>query len=201
MIKTQGDKKIILSKAKTNLRIFLDLDGVCCFWEKSAAKTLGIDLEDKKIREQVKNGKRLESFVGGDEVMWPKIDKEGPEWWENLEKLPWADDLIELAKSSGKDFCFLTSPSNNPDCASGKIKWIKKHLGDDFKNFLIGKQKHMCASPNSILIDDDKKKCKKFEDYGGHSFLWPHSLKLIDKDINIDEVINDLRSLIDYVQN
>ena len=30
--------------------------------------------------------------------MWPMIDKEGEQWWENLEKLPWADDLINLLK-------------------------------------------------------------------------------------------------------
>ena len=86
------------------LRLALDLDGVICYWEKSAAETCGIDYEDEKNREEIKNGRRIETFVGGDEKMWPMIDKEGESWWENLEKLPWADDLINLLKRGNKRF-------------------------------------------------------------------------------------------------
>ena len=199
MIRTQGDKKIVLAKKKKKLRIFLDMDGVVVFWEKGAAKTLDLNLEDKDIREKIKNGKRMESFVGGDSVMWPKIDKEGAEWWEKLEKLPWADGLINLIKKESKEWCFLTAPSNNSNCAAGKIKWLQNHFGEDFRKFLIGSNKYMCASPDALLIDDSEKKCKKFEEYGGYSFLWPSPLNLIDEDENLDDVMFDLKKLIQEI--
>lgn len=199
MVRIQDPQRIILAKKKDKLKVFIDLDGVCAFWEKGAAEVCGIDIEDPDIRESIKGGKRIETFVGGDSKMWPLIDQEGEKWWENLEKLPWTDRLIKEIKKRTGNFSFLTSPSNNPLCAAGKIKWIKKHFGEDFKDFLIGKNKHLCASSNTVLIDDDKKKCKKFEEYGGVSFLWPNPLKLIDKDIDIEEVFSDLFLLIDDI--
>jgi len=71
------NKIIIASEKKDKLRIALDLDGVISYWEKSAAKTCGVDYEDEKIRQQIKDGKRMEAFVGGDSKMWKMIDAEG----------------------------------------------------------------------------------------------------------------------------
>lgn len=194
------NKIIIANKKKNGLRIFCDLDGVCAFWEKAAAKTCGIDYDDQEIRDAIKNGKRLEKFVGGDEKMWPMIDKGGTNWWANLELLPWAKRLYDLLKKESNDFSFLTSPSNNPVCAAGKVEWMKKHFGSDFKDFLIGRNKHLCATPNTLLVDDDKKKCKKFRAYGGHTFQWPCPLSLIDKDIDIEEVFDELSTYIKEIR-
>lgn len=196
-MRLQDPTKIIFAKRHgKKLRIFVDMDGVCSWWEKSAAKTLGIDYDDPKIREQLKNGKRLEDFVGGDDKMWPMIDAEGEKWWANMPKLPWADRLFSLIVKETDDFCFLTSPSDNPVCAAGKIQWLQKHFGKEFKNFLIGKNKHLCAGPNSLLIDDDDKKCEMFRKYGGHVFQWPHPIKIVDGDMTEDEVFEDLVSYI-----
>ena len=93
----------------------------------------------------------------------------------------------------------LTLPSTV--CAAGKLKCIKKHHGEDFKDILLGWPKWVCADANKILIDDDSKKGKKFEEYGGHWFEWPHPLKIIDGDLKIDDVLNDLRDFIKEVKN
>lgn len=195
----QDPNKIIIakSKKKEGLICFLDMDGVISFWEKSAAKTLGIDINDKKIREEIKNGKRLETYVGGDSVMWPKIDKEGTKWWRDMELLPWGKRLYEKIKEKGDHFCFLTSPSNNPTCAAGKVEFLQKHFGNDFGDFFIGKNKHLCASPRALLIDDTDKKVKKFRSFGGHAFKWPCPLFLLDGDIDVDETIEELMEYID----
>ena len=96
-MKLQGPNKILVaSKKKNGLRTFLDMDGVLSFWEKSAAKTLDIDLNNEKIREEIKNGKRIETYVGGDDNMWPLIKKEGDEWWANMELLPWGKRLFNM---------------------------------------------------------------------------------------------------------
>jgi 5'(3')-deoxyribonucleotidase len=201
MVNIQGDNKIIMggkrdSKGK-GLRAALDLDGCIAFWEKSAAKTCGVDYDDKKIRQQIKDGKRMETFVGGDSKMWPMIDKEGEEWWEDMEKLPWADELVTLLQKESKDFIFLSSPSNSPLCYSGKIKWVLKNYPKLSKNLMLGCKKHMFAGPNTLLVDDTDKKIKQFREYGGHAFKWPCPLSIIDKDIKIEDVLQDLK---DYIK-
>lgn len=203
MIHLQGEHKIKVAAEKNSkkIKIFLDMDGVCAFWEKSAAKTLGMNVEDPKVRHHLKNGKQMEEFVGGDALMWPRIDAEGYEWWANLEILPWAQRLYnELKRRAGDDFCFLTSPNRNPICAQGKIVWLQKHFGETFSDFLIGKKKHLCASPNAILVDDNRGKVEKFRKYGGNAFLWPTPFELIDKDKDLDQTFEDLFKFIEEVE-
>ena len=197
-MKIQDPNKIIFAKKKINkLVVFIDLDGVCSYWEEAAAKACGIYYKDEEIRKELKNGKRLEKFVGGDSKMWPIIDSKGEKWWENLEKFYWTEDLISLVKKESNEWCILSSPNRNPECLSGKVKWMQKNWGKEFKNYLIGSNKHLCAHPNALLIDDTPKKINKFKEYGGQAFLWPHPLKIIDGDIKIEEVLQDLK---DYIK-
>ena len=197
-MKIQDPNRIVIaSKKKTDLRIFLDLDGIIAYWEKAAAKTCGIDYKDQEIRDAIKNGKRLETYVGGDEKMWPMIDKDGEKWWVDLEKLPWSDDLIDLLKKESKELSFLSSPSKNPICYSGKAKWIIKHYPDMSKDVFLGCKKERVANPNVLLIDDTEKKVKQFRKYGGHAFLWPCPLSIIDGDIKVEDVFKDLK---DYIK-
>jgi len=199
MVNLQGNNKIIMAnkEKKNSLRIAIDLDGVVAYWEKAAAETCGVDCEDEKIREKLKNGKGMEEFVGGDPKMWGMIDKEGEEWWENIEKLPWADDLINLLKKETKDLFFLSSPSKSPVCYSGKIKWVLKNYPKMDRDLFLGCKKHMFAHSNTLLIDDTEKKIKEFREYGGHAFKWPCPLSLIDGDINIDDTMKELK---DYIK-
>ena len=197
-MKLQGENKIVLAdKKKDKLRIAVDLDGVLAYWEKAAAKTCGIDYKDEKIRDAIKNGKRLETFIGGDEIMWPMIDKEGEKWWEDLEKLPWADDLIDLLKKETKDLFFLSSPSKSPICYSGKIKWVLKNYPKMERDLFLGCKKYLFANSNILLIDDTEKKCKEFREYGGHAFLWPCPLSLMDGDVDIEDTLEELK---DYIK-
>ena len=133
--------------------------------------------------------------------MWSMIDEQGEDWWADMEKFSWTDDLIDLARKEADEFCILTSPSRNPVCSSGKVKWMQKQFGKTFKDFMIGSNKHICATSNSLLIDDTEKKVNEFREYGGHAFLWPHPLKLIDKDVKIEDVFQDLKDYIKEIKS
>ncbi|KKN19932.1 hypothetical protein LCGC14_0940610, partial [marine sediment metagenome] len=108
---------------------------------------------------------------------------------------PWAKDLYSKLNEKSGLLAFLTSPSDNPDCAAGKVKWIKKHF--DTKNFIITPRKHFCARPNSILIDDTQKKVDQFIKHGGKAFLWPNPLSFEDGDKEVEKVIEELLKYID----
>lgn len=201
-MKVQDPNRIILAKKKKkDIIIWLDMDGVIANWLKAAANTLSIDLRSSEVRQQLKDGKRMESFVGGDEKMWPLINAEGDSWWANMEKLPWADDLVNFLKKQTKDLSFLSSPSDSPLCYSGKIKWVLKNYPELARDVFLGHKKYRCASKNSILIDDTAKKCRQFEKSGGQVFEWPCALSLIDKDIDIDDVLNDLSEKINKMRS
>lgn len=198
MVIIKGSNTIkISSDKKEKIRIFCDLDDVIFSWEESASKILNIDINDEKIRKRLKLERKIESFVdGGVDEMWKMLDKEGDKFWADLEMLPWARRLYDMLRKETELFCFLSSPSRDPSCASGKIKSLKNNFGDKFDDFLLGRNKYLCANKNSLLIDDREKNIELFRSHGGNGFLWPSPLKLIDGDILIDDVFDDLKRII-----
>jgi len=181
--------------------IFIDMDGVISFWFKDACKLCDIDLNDKQIRDKCKNGIRLEDLgIVTDEDMWKKISDAGTDFWANLELFPWSKELIKRMEKLG-DVFFLTSPGSCITSASGKMKWIRKHFGNEYvEKIIMTKHKYMCAAPNRILIDDVKEKVEKFREFGGHALVWPDFLYFLDgeKDVNrvMDKLEKKIRSLI-----
>lgn len=189
-----NNNKIILCEKqdkKNKLRIFLDLDGVICNWVKAVADLLNVDLKDEYIRNKLKEGYKFEEIIDiKKEEMWKKINNGGRDFWKNLKLTPWAKKLVQEIKNTNNNLCFLTAPSSHASSLSGKKIFLDKH----FKgiNFIITGEKHFCAHPNALLIDDSINKIKKFEDWGGNVFLWPDILSFEDKENNIDEVIQKL---------
>lgn len=200
MVYIQNMSNIKMAKNKKEIKIFLDIDGVCVDWLDSASKLIDIDLRDKEVREKAKSGKNIFNVSPFSiEECWEKLSEEGNDFWENLEPFPWMQRLFDELNKRTDNFCFLTSPSRDPYCASGKIKWMQKYFGEEFQDYLIGKHKQMCATPNSILIDDSEDKIKNFEEAGGHGFLWPHALRIEDGEIDIEDVFKDLFEAIDKI--
>jgi hypothetical protein len=56
----------------------------------------------------------------------------------------------------------------------GKKQWIRRYLPEEmWNNYLIGPPKHLCASPDALLIDDVEENVDKFRAYGGRAVLFP----------------------------
>jgi len=202
-MRIQSPDKIVLGKKKEKeIKIFVDLDGVLTNWIKDATEICGIDLFDEEERQKLKDNNCLinEKIGYTDKFLWESIEKKGEDFWTNLESFSWTKRLIERCKKE-KHFCLLTSPSQDPECASGKVKWINKELGKDFRDFLIGSPKYFCADENSILIDDMNKNIEAFEDAGGNGFLWPNSLSVEDGEVDIEETFKELDNLIKEIKN
>lgn len=147
--------------------IFLDMDGVLVNFHKAALALYGM--------EPTSDDPRTSETIGiTSEQLWERIAEVGEDFYANLELLPWATWLIDLCSNLG-EICIATSPGPLPCAASGKMKSLKKLFGPDFKNFHIGKQKYLLASPGRILIDDFDSNVEEFEAYGGKSILIPQS--------------------------
>ena len=98
----------------------------------------------------------------------------------------------------------MSSPGKFPKTAAGavagKVLWLDNHF-DNNENYFFGYHKYIVADKNAILIDDGKHKIEPFEEAGGHGFLWPNPLALIDGDVDVDKTIDELVAYIKDIKN
>lgn len=102
-------------------------------------------------------------------------DPMGREFWANLDPLPHAFEVVDiLTKRFGEEnICLLTSPVRTDGCIDGKMDWIRKHLPQFKRQFLVGPAKQFAASAQHVLVDDHAKNIEAFKDAGGHVFMFP----------------------------
>lgn len=154
--------------------IFVDIDGVLADFTSAA-----LAVHDRaEIMATWPAGERdIPKVLGLSRTKyWKGIDGLGCEFWSELVPYPWFKELISLIESFGP-FSLLTAPALAPHCLEGKVMWIYKNFprenGRLFGDFLIGREKHLLASPRRILIDDAEHNADQFTKHGGHSILFP----------------------------
>lgn len=168
--------------------IYLDLDGVM------------IDLYGEVCRVLGGTGREPYERVPGidHEVIWKEIIPEitGEEWtqddlkkffvdagmefWVDLPKYPWADELWELCNSVAPTV-IMTSPWEIPSAAAGKMMWMNDNL-PKLKRSAITDVKHHFSHPGAFLIDDRADTCELFRDpkYGGQAYTFPQPWSCLD---------------------
>lgn len=100
----------------------------------------------------------------------PDYNVLGHEFWENLELMPDAHQIMNFLERHFKKIYFVTAPSDNAGCIPGKIAWAKRH----FKYPVIPlREKELLAKPGTFLLDDKDENVEKFRQARGHSFLFP----------------------------
>lgn len=173
-------------------RVFLDMDGVIVNWMDAAIKSCYLEVTPE-IRAGLKNGNFIDVYVPNS---WDYINPHGERWWEDLEPLPWAEELYRKL-TEVIDVCILTSPGDPnknlmtvTNASVGKARWLAKHFPGC--HTMMGRSKHFCASPQSLLVDDYDRNIMSFIAWGGRSFLWPNQYKFFDGDISVTEVIDNL---------
>lgn len=153
----------------------VDMDGVLCdFFTAALAVHDRTDLADSWPAEQRNMAKAMGIST---KKFWSEIDQR-PAFWANIQPYPWAYSLLRHLQESGLTIAIATSLSLSPRSASGKVRWIQRHvnnaLGLRFRNFfLAGSSKALLAAPGRILIDDYELNCDEFEQAGGQSVLFP----------------------------
>lgn len=146
------------------------MDGVIDDFASSVLKVLGV--KDYQIPPGCYDMERWPGIGCSTKELWDKIDAEGVDFWADIEKYPWADDLVAACEKRG-DVFILTSPSRNPYCAAGKMIWVKAHYRRLYRRVIITPHKHLCSGPGRVLIDDSEDKIKSFRDHGGDTIVFP----------------------------
>jgi hypothetical protein len=145
----------------SDIKIYVDLDGVLAHFDDGAEKLLGRHF--KHIKE---------------EVMWREIVNNSPEYWKNLLPCPGA---IKLWSFLTEEFYYnnqikiLTGlPRSGFDKAKeGKLHWVKNNISEDVEVICtFSKDKYKYADGRSILIDDRSSNCDEWYKAGGLQVLY-----------------------------
>ena len=149
-------------------RIYCDMDGVLCDFEKNIKNTLGITLNKWM---QIPKNERWD----------PVIAK--PKFWYNM---PWLNDGKNLWRFIEKyDPHILSAASQeDPNCKPGKSSWIQKNLriSRGRVNLVQRSEKQLYAKVGgkpSILIDDYGRNTKEFTTKGGIGIRFQNASQVI----------------------
>lgn len=166
--------------------IYLDIDGVCVDLVSAACQ-----LHNYHYQEEIwPAGQRdLHKVIGvAYDDFWNHIHQCGSNFWLGLKPYPWFERLYAELNKMGEVY-FLTSPTNSPHCASGKMMWLKNRFGTDFNRFIITRHKHLFSFYGSILIDDYEYNIDNFEKYGGgKAILFPQKWNRAYEQVSCDRV-------------
>ncbi|MCK9568818.1 hypothetical protein M0R72_07755 [Candidatus Pacearchaeota archaeon] len=102
---------------------------------------------------------------------WAPIKAAGTDFWAYMNPTPWAEKILGLM--SKYDWMIVTSPSKCAAAGTGKIRWIKQQLGEDFEDYVITPCKSRLARPDYVLIDDREETVKNFVKAGGRGIVFP----------------------------
>lgn len=152
--------------------IIFDLDGVLGNLVGKTCELFGLDYEETMAK-WPRGIFSFEAAMGFDASKFHNgLSAAGEEWWEGIKPYPYFADLWAGAKKLAPTY-ILTRPTLHHTSASGKVRWLRKHFGDTFDDYLIGAPKFLCASPNNLLIDDHDGNVASFIEAGGSAILFP----------------------------
>lgn len=113
-------------------------------------------------------------------TMWEMTDEEfwdplrGVDFWANLHPTSDCFRILRILENKfGDNIRILTSPNLDPECPTGKLEWVRKHIPDYYRKILIGSSKEYCARHDHLLIDDNDHNIEKFTGNGGKGILFP----------------------------
>lgn len=162
------------------MRILLDLDEVLCDFIGGACRAFNVDAEE--INRRCINSPwgslipaigQLKGFNLTEEFFYAVIHQQGEKFWEELEPLPWFQQVIELADDYSDDWHIISAPSKYPTSYGGKVKWLKKYFGEDFDRFALTPHKSIFAKKGILLIDDRESNITDFIAAGGDGLVFP----------------------------
>lgn len=167
-----------LADRKVNL--YVDMDGVVCNFIQSAIEAhQGISPVGDMVVSQVESWNFFEEVgMTWEEFFQPVLEWKG--FWEYIPAYSHAAEFLfgidALVKESGLDVTvsFCSTPIDDPDCYSGKLKWLKSHgflnLAD---NLMLVKDKNTLIRTDAILVDDRQETVDTWRAEGGMGVLYP----------------------------
>lgn len=151
--------------------IYCDLDGVLAAMIPAACARFGVELPKQSILD---NQWGYNACAGGSRTkFWMTIH--GHDFWSNeIQPYWWAKKLLSVVEKESDEWVFLSKPATDVGCMSGKYRWVQKHFhATNHLVLTLAPKSLLCPGFNGLLIDDNLKNCKMWEEAGGAFFHWP----------------------------
>jgi 5'(3')-deoxyribonucleotidase len=144
----------------------LDMDGVIVDLHTILYTMHGIN--DPAEQREWNNHQRVMS----EEECWADTDEA---WWAALPWMPDGKQILKLleARFGPKNIVLCTTPGPMPGSCEGKLAWIKRHMPDYTRRYMLTTNKTWAASASSVLIDDTDKNIDAFNKAGGIAIQVP----------------------------
>jgi len=162
--------------------LLLDMDEVLVDFDSGACEAHGITSQQMNhyrhpgqwsLIEPIGRAKTAGMSALTLDEFWQPIHDAGAGFWENLNKLPWYDEVVGWAEINFEEWYIVSSPSRETCSYTGKVNWLKREFGSQFDRFFLTPYKELLATPNRILLDDREDNISEFEKHGGQGMLFP----------------------------
>lgn len=155
-----------LMEIKNGYNLFLDMDGVFADFGKGIEKLmLNVPYSEYRYDTDPEYKKRMWELVG-------EYQKDGDEFWYDLDLLPDAMTLWNYVKKYNPTFLSATGRTNHEHTKDQKRRWIDEKFGDIPGIFVhSAEDKKKEADENHILIDDKMKAIEPWVNAGGIGIL------------------------------
>ena len=163
-------------------RIYLDLDDVLNTLSMYFLFRVGCKVSPTDYQEYPVTG-RVELFEVANRLLGDDYYTNDSFWlWFNRQDwatVPVTDECLWLLEQCerlvGRDNVIIaTSPTNEPECAAGKVDWIQQNLPVwVHRRYAITPVKWFFARPDALLVDDNPDNIRLFKKHGGRTMLVP----------------------------
>jgi len=149
---------------------FCDIDGVLADFNKRAFEVLGLHFAYNHLALRSWD---WPTYFGLDLLkdVDPLCDEE---FWAGMEWMPDGREILATVEATFNDVYLLTSPMPNSGAWTGKMRWIKEHIPHYANRVIMTRApKHLLASPDRVLIDDNDDNVTGWGCSGGQAILVP----------------------------
>jgi len=149
------------------MKCLVDLDGVLANFVQGAMRVHNTWFSFDDVRWGIE-----EQFGMDPKKFWAKCDEA---FWAELEPTEEKVALLALVESyfDPAEIYICSSPCATMGSATGKIRWVEKHIPNYRRQLILTGRKEHFANSGRLLIDDSDSNCEKWRAAGGDALLVP----------------------------
>jgi len=137
-----------INELETDYKIYMDLDGVLCDFEKKVHEIFGKEPKEIPLK-----------------IMWRRLAQE-KNFYGGLDWMPGGKKIWNYVRKYDPEV--LTGVPMGNWAPEQKRSWCVHHLGKDvIVHTVFARDKKNFAAPNHILIDDTERNIRQWQEAGG----------------------------------
>lgn len=178
------------------MKCFLDLDGVLVDVVGGILKRYNIDFDMSQwpVGEYI-----VHRAVGRGLTATDLWESPGYNFWAEMDWMPDGREILAQMNLlfGPENIFFLSAPTTEPECLSGKMAWLQKHIPYQAERAIFTKQKQLLAHKDRILVDDYDANIKAYTEAGGPTVLFPRLWNSAYKQRHnaLEEVIHQIETI------